>query len=1447
MSNYSKKDIAVIGMSCRFAGADNIREFWSLIRNGGELIHFYSEEELENMGISQEQIGRPEFIRARSVVTDKTSFDYSFFGYTREEAQLMDPQIRIFHEEVWHALEDAGYDVNRYKGQTGIFAGASEHLNWIAESMIRRMESNVDPFFANIITTKSFLPTLIAYKLNFKGPAYFVNTACSTSLAAIHMACRSLLTKECSMAVAGAVRIDVARTPGYVYQPGMIYSADGHCRTFDVAASGTISGEGAGVVVLKRMEDAIMDKDHIYAIIKASAVNNDGNRKVGYTAPSPEGQAECIRQAHRFAGIAPESISYIEAHGTATQLGDPVEIAALNEAFNFNKEKYCAIGAVKSNMGHLDTAAGVAGFIKTVLSLYHKELPPSLHFNAPNPAIDFNGGPFYVNDTLKKWEGAAEHPLRAGVSAFGIGGTNVHVVLEEMQLTEKVETESATELVLFSARTAEGLGNQVTGLQSLLTAESPAIRNIAFTTQQGRTHFRYRTSVAARSATDLSEQLSVINRDVKAAVHHPEIIFMFPGQGAQYANMGLDLYQQSSVFRKWIDEGCALLETLTGERYIEVLFPPAMTDSRINNTLYTQPLLFVFEYALSQLLAHYGVRPTAMIGHSIGELVAACISGVFTFRDGVRIVLERARRMNEQPEGAMIGVHAPVQEVLPLIRDKKVSIAAINAPANCVISGQEEDIEVVALLLKEKGIGVARLKTSHAFHSDMMSAAAIEFEKGISHIPFSAPQIPIYANLTGEVAGEIHCSPGYWEKHITGTVLFMDGVQTIGTANRDTLWIEVGPGNVLGGFCRQILHESGVRNDVIQLIRHPQEKTDDYKAFLKGIGKIWEGGVDLDWNQLSAGGSRISLPGYVFEKKPFPVEADLETLFTRYMHADKWRKQDINNSFYCRGWKKAAFLSSQVTKNKTHFLLLTGTSELADCIADQLTSDGHLVTTIPAKDLAGGFEQLTVELTLLDSYPEQLIVMADSAGIIDGPEVAFLRLLHLIQSGISTDRGFKKLTLITEGLLSVFGEMNTNDLSLAPITGLLKVLTQEHPSLGCAHLDVEEYGGSLIRRELLQNYHQPVVALRKGFRWVPDYERIDVKGLAPVPLLKMGGHYLIVGGTGKIGMVLAAHLLSNYKATVLLTGRRAPDEIMEKIRLLEPLCISGGSVSYHQLDISRLDALSQFATQYTDRIDGVIHLAGEMSPSGFNPIINLDSQQVHQHFVAKVKGLQNIHSVFSKLQPDFVWIASSLAAILGGLTYGGYAAANSFMDHFVTVRKQELKNWITVNLDGLSFEEGQTGITKAEMIQVFEATLGLTDYPGIVVSVIDLETRLANLEEKKIDNSQSAIPVKGRRREKADATSLTPVEQQLLDAWCTFFGTDDIRIDDSFFELGGDSLKAMTLAGKLNRLFNMQLPVDVFFKHSTIRELSRELTVIIGMQQIQATGNKNENIKELII
>lgn len=1468
----------MIGMSCRFADSDNVREFWSHLCQGRELIHFFTEEELNDMNISPSVTAQAGFVKARSVVKEKTMFDYSFFGYTREEAHLMDPQIRIFHEEVWHALEDAGYDPYQYEGRTGLFAGASGHLNWMAHAMLRRMDSDVDPFFANIVSDKSFLPTLVAYKLNLKGPAYFVNTACSTSLATIHLACRSLLMQECNMAVAGAVRIDVSTAVGYQYQPGMIYAADGHCRTFDAAASGTISGEGAGVVVLKRLEDALRDQDHIYAVIKGTAVNNDGNRKVGYTAPSPEGQAECIRMAHRFAGVAPETISYLEAHGTATQLGDPVEIAALNEAFNFNKNKHCAVGAVKSNMGHLDTAAGVAGFIKTVLSLYHRELPASLHFQHANPVIDFDNGPFYVNHTHRPWPTSGDHPRRAGVSAFGIGGTNVHVVLEENPQQEAVTVAAAGQLLVCSAKTPEALERNLEALQQLLADNTFRLTDIARTLQQGRHHFRYRAAFAGNDRVALQEQVRNYKGTKIPAGKSPEIIFMFSGQGAQYVNMGVGLYREEPVFRKWADEGCRLLEAITGERYIDLLYPAATAAAdELHHTRYTQPVLFVFEYALAQLLMHWGIRPAKMIGHSVGEITAACVSGVFSFEDGIRIIAGRARLMSEQPVGAMLGVSAAATAIAPFLSGE-LNIAAVNAPGYCVVSGPENSIVALQAILQQQQISSTRLKTSHAFHSSMMEPAVDAFVTLMRTIRLSPPQIPIASNVSGTVAGEEMTTAEYWGRHIRETVHFESGIQTLSQTTQDVIWIEVGPGNTLSNFCRHLQQQQPSQHTVVSLVRHPQDNTPDNIFLLNALGRIWEKGGTPDWRHFGAAaeGRRVPLPGYAFERNDLPAVTDLEQLLTQYTSLHKAPQRSLTDSFYLPGLKRAAALPSKAEGPPLRLLLFSDGSLLADKLKSRLTAAGHEIIEVlkstyddqPQEkvyivnpDGITGFERLSAGLHQQAFDPHQVIYMwelaphpEDAARI----QAAFFHLLQLLQVlPVSQQAAQKKITFVTNRSLPVLDEPHGGNTAAAPALGLLKVISQEYPFLICTHLDIamEEEADTLtesIGRELLYNTIQPFVALRRGTRWVRDYEQLTASAFSEAQVLRQGAVYLITGGLGKAALILAAYLLETYAARVILVGRShlTPEKDavrQEQLRYLEGL---PGQVSYHIADVSQYQDFHQLVIQLEGlygKIDGVVHLAGNTAPEDFTAVAAMDRGAALRHFSPKITGLLQLYNIFRHRQPDFVWIASSLSAVLGGLTYGAYAAANAFMDQFVAAHKYELPNWMTVNLDAFAFTASGEGIGRNELATVFESTLRMLVYPGIVVSVTDLRARIDKYVLKQQVASPAVKPAPIKERPVMDLEELTPVERQLLPLWADFFGLPSIHIEDDFFELGGDSLKAMTLAGKIHHLFGVQLPVQTIFAHPSIRALSLELSVITGMQQIQTVKHGSKNLKELTI
>lgn len=645
MSAYDGLEIAIIGMSGQFPFSPDCNVYWQNLMAGKELTREYSDDELLKQGVRPEELDDSQFVKSAAVLEGKEYFDHLFFDYRPEEAAMMDPQIRMFHTHSWKALEDAGYASGREKQKIGLFAAASDNDNWKIHTYVKAKDVSVDPYFLQFISNGKFLSSLIAYKLDLRGPVVYVDSACSSSLVAIHLACRSLLTRECNLALSGGVKIGTTIGKGYHYQEGTILSSDGHCRTFDIEAGGTFLGEGIGVVVLKRLADAIKSKDNIYAVIRSSAINNDGHDKVGYTAPSVKGQSECIRMAHKLGGIDPRSIGYIEAHGTATKLGDPIEIAALNNAFQTGgKEKYCAIGSVKSNMGHLDAAAGVAGLIKAALSLKHRKIVPSLHFQQPNPKINFNDGPFYVNTELKDWPSNGDNPIRAGVSSFGIGGTNAHVVLEESPVKHRDPKEKRFPMLTLSAKNKTSLCRHIDEVKTFILND-PAIDidDMAFTLQVGRKHFNHRQAIVFKDREDLIRQLSRSGSGSGVAPGAGvDVVFMFQGLGSQYVNMGRQLYEDKPLFRQEMDNGFRLLEALDGKNYKEIIYPTGTPTDEINMAVYAQPILFIFEYALAKLIMSCGIKPRFMIGHSLGEYVAACVLGVFSVSDALRLVARGA-------------------------------------------------------------------------------------------------------------------------------------------------------------------------------------------------------------------------------------------------------------------------------------------------------------------------------------------------------------------------------------------------------------------------------------------------------------------------------------------------------------------------------------------------------------------------------------------------------------------------------------------------------------------------------------------------------------------------------------------------------------------------------------------------------------------------------------
>ncbi|QKG83775.1 amino acid adenylation domain-containing protein [Kroppenstedtia pulmonis] len=882
-------DIAVIGMEGRFPGAENVEEFWRNLQDGVESITFFSDEELMNENVSEKILSQENYVKASPVLKKIDEFDASFFGFNPREASILDPQQRLFLECAWQVLEKAGYDPKRYKESIGVYAGAGIPT-YLFSNLLPGRGLTLDTQSFDLLTNndKDYLATRVAYKLDLKGPSVSVQTACSTSLVALHLAVQALLNYDCDMALAGGVSVRVPHRNGYFHQDGTMFSPDGHCRPFDAKAQGTIFGHGLGVVILKRLKDALEDGDHIEAVIKSSAVNNDGSWKVGFTAPSVEGQTEVITTALELAEIDPETIGAIEAHGTGTQLGDPIEVAALTRAFGTYTEKkeYCAISSVKSNIGHLDAAAGVTGLIKAILQLKHKKLVPSLHFETPNPEINFENTPFYVNTELKEWQ-RNDSPRRAGVSSFGIGGTNAHVILEEApDLGSSSPSDRPWQLMVLSAMTPSALDQSTANLVEHLKRETDgSLADTAYTLQVGRQSFPYRRMLVCQDVKDAVTALDGLDPQrvfsFTASEERP-VLFMFPGQGSQYPNMGLELYQTEQTFREQIDICAELLRPHLGYDIRESIYPKGKYNAdeaanHLTRTSVAQPALFIIGYALAKQLEEWGIRPQSMIGHSIGEYVAACLSGVFSLEDALRLVSIRGRLMEELPSGAMLSVAMSEKDLTPLLSEK-LSIAANNGPSLSVVSGPQEAIIGLERRLEEKEIACRRLHTSHAFHSMMMDPILERFTDEVRSVQLNAPQIPYISNITGTwIQEEEVTDPTYWARHLRQPVRFGEGIENIVTGSNVAL-LEVGPGQTLGTLTRQCL---GVATEhvILPTMRPPQDHQSDTAFMLTSLGRLWLSGVEVDWPGLYRNPRRrVELPTYPFERRRFWIEPNVSTV-----------------------------------------------------------------------------------------------------------------------------------------------------------------------------------------------------------------------------------------------------------------------------------------------------------------------------------------------------------------------------------------------------------------------------------------------------------------------------------------------------------------------------------------------------------------------------------------
>ncbi|GHH24563.1 SDR family oxidoreductase [Streptomyces rubradiris] len=1331
--------VAVIGMAGRFPGADDVEAFWTNLAEGREGISVLSDEELTASGVDPALLARDDYVKAKGVLDGADLFDESFFGYSPREAELLDPQHRVFLECAWHALESAGVDPARFDGRIGVFAGAGLNTYLLFNLMNNQQVLDSSGMYQVMLASdKDFLATRAAYKLGLTGPAVTVQTACSTSLTAVHLACQSLVNGECDIALAGGVSVSSPLRGGYLYEPGGILSPDGTCRAFDADAEGTVPGNGAGIVVLRRLSDAQAAGDRVDAVILASAVNNDGSVKAGYTAPSVDGQADVVAEALALADVDPATVGYVETHGTGTPLGDPIEIAALTRAYRTDSDDRarCAIGSVKSNVGHLDAAAGVTSLIKAVLALRHEAIPPTLHWERANPGLALDSGPFYVNTGLRPWPRTTT-PRRAGVSSFGIGGTNVHVVLEEApagQPDEPGETaadDTRARLLPLSAKSAPALAAAAARLADHLeNAPGTGLDAVAHTLAVRRSPFPHRGAVVARTT---GEAVAALRRLAHApapgaALDTAPAAFLFPGQGAQYPGMARGLYGREPVFTAEFDRCAELFAPHLGEDLRDLVFGAEGPEAaeRLRQTRFAQPALFGVEFALARQWQSWGVEPRAMVGHSVGEYVAACLAGVFSLPDAVRLVACRGRLVQQMPPGAMLGVFLSEEETTARLGEG-LALAAVNSTALTVVSGTPEAVDALQERLVAEGVGCRRLHTSHAFHSPDMDGAVVPFTQEVRGVALHAPRIPVLSNVTGTwLTAEQATSPEYWGAHLRQPVRFGDALGTL-LADPHLVLLEVGPGQNLSNFARAHRGWSADRTAVGSL-RHPGEHVPDDAHLLTGLGAAWSAGVAVDWAAVQgpAGHRPARLPGYPFQRRRYWVEPAKAAPGTVSAAApDDW--------FYTPGWQRLALPAPAAPRATGDTWVVLGAGlPLGDALAERLASGGDRVVRVHAGDRLEhtGEDVWTVDPADRDHLGALVSSLAGPAGPAgSGHRFRFVHLWSTAD-GLAPDAeptperldaarrtGFDSLLALAQALgterlpapavldvlcLGVYDV--TGDEPLRPehalLLGAATVIPQETAGTTCRVLDITGTdpgapGAGAVLAVLTGTGSDAgtELALRGRYVWARGFDRVDwidraAPGDGEPTGLRDGGVYLVTGGLGGLGLAMAEHIATAADRPVLgLLGRSAfpapaewdahlaahddSDATSTKIRRLRHLESLGARVVLLRADVTDEEQMLRAVGELraaAGPLNGVVHAAG-LSSQGM--IVTRTPAGAGQVLAAKTHGTIVLDRVCRADDLDFMLLCSSVTAVLGGPGQSDYAAANAFLDAWAQYQRRE--------------------------------------------------------------------------------------------------------------------------------------------------------------------------------
>jgi acyl transferase domain-containing protein/acyl carrier protein len=1392
--------VAIVGLAARFPGARDAAELWRNLYAGVESVSFFDAAELAAAGVDPALAADPRYVPAKGSLADAERFDAAFFGFTPREAEAMDPQHRVFLECAWEALEDAGCDPERAAGRIGVWAGSGPS-SYLVNHLLANPQAleRLGGFQVMLLNDRDFLATRVSYELDLKGPSAAVATACSTSLVTAHMACQSLLAGECDLALAGGVSISTPLRTGYLYQDGDVASADGHTRAFDARAAGAVEGNGCGVVVLKRLADALADGDRVYAVIRGSAVNNDGSAKVGFTAPSVEGQAEAITESLLMAGVEPATIGYVEGHGSGTPLGDPIEVAALTQAFRAGGADgvgFCALGSVKTNLGHCNAAAGVAGLIKATLALANRAVPPSLHFETPNPQLGLAESPFYVPAQAVPWP-AGETPRRAGVSSFGLGGTNAHLVLEEAPAAEPTHPASRpAQLLLLSARTSSALDAAASRLADRLEQEPEIdLADVAWTLQTGRKSFEHRRMLVARDAASAVAALRDPQRAVsgrrEGAGARP-VVFLFPGLGDQRVGMARELYAAEPAFRETIDACAEKLAPLLGADLREVMFaagegnaarPAAGPDlramlrrgggeeeeegageGRLRRTLFAQPACFVVEYALARLLISWGIEPQAMIGYSLGEYVAACVSGALALDDALELVAARARWIDELPAGAMLAIPLPEAEVLPAL-GAGVSLAATNGPHFCVAAGEPAAIDDLAGRFTKQGVSTIRLRTTHAFHSAMMEPAVAALTAAARKIAVEPPQIPYLSNVTGTwITGDDLADPEYWARHMRSTVRFAEGIGEL-LQEPERVFLEVGPGATLGTLVKQ--HPAAAANRIaLATLRRADEGGSDLDLLLASVGRLWIAGAAIDWPAFHGGERRrkVALPTYPFERQRFwvdpPAPAAASAAVATPAVMVPLQAPNLADWFWVPSWREAPLAPAAAPENE-RWLIFLDSSGLAARIAARLRRQGREVFTVEAGNgfaVTGGafvvdparrqdydalFQKIDGPLKVLHLWGltggvEPGFAAAQTAGLVS--------LTLLAQAVSGSGGGPVRLALVADGLHEVIDGDPVHP-AKATVLGPLKVVHQEVTRLACGSVDVVlPAAGSAAEERLIDQLlaemaappeaSGPAVALRGRRRWVRGFAPVRLPEPAASPLVQ-GGAYLIAEAVHGPGMRIAEHLLRTFAGRVALV---MPPQFPER----------GSWETWHALpevppgqDVIGDAVLRLLALEREIGLDDVLILRG--GPDGIATAVAAARERfgtlqgafftggAASGGLLQLKTPESLHAALDPVaagtralldaldivpgeKPPFVVLSSTTTAWAGSLGQLDQAAAGSYLDALAARRAADGRsNAVAVHWDpyqwGGWLVAGAAGGTSGLAAEQVAATLAVNGVP----------------------------------------------------------------------------------------------------------------------------------------